>query len=293
MNLKEIHVFLMVSTTRSLTQAARRLEMTPMAVSRRLAALEETLGVRLLHRTTRAISLTPEGEAFLPYAHTLAEAEQGALGLFSPQQQGASGLLRITAPSGFGRRTIMPLLPALLTANPALRIDLQLSDEITDIVGLGYDVAIRIAPLRDSNLIARKIADNPRILCAAPSYLERHNAPRVLQDLAHHACLRLTNVLQWSFLDGEQPTSISVEGRFSSSNVEGVRALCTAGMGLAQLTAWDVRDELHRGELVAITLEDVSPQKLAIWALFPSHRYLPTRVTLFLDALQRSMGETV
>lgn len=291
MNSKDIEVFLMVSQTRSLTQAARRLNTTPMTVSRRLASLEEDLGVRLMHRTTRAIALTDEGEEFLPYAKALAETEQSARNLFSPHQQGATGQLRITAPSGFGRRTIIPLLPALMEANPELRIEFQLSDDVTDLVGLGYDIAIRIAPLRDSRLVAHRLADNPRMLCASPDYLQRFGTPQTLNDLHKHNCLRLSSVVQWSFLIDGHISSLSVEGRFSGSNVEGVRTLCVAGSGIAQLSEWDIREELAAGTLVAIDLLDAQPQMLGVWALFPTTRQLPARVTVFLNALKQAMDK--
>ncbi|WP_455845843.1 LysR substrate-binding domain-containing protein [Pantoea agglomerans] len=290
MNSKDVEVFLMVTQTRSLTQAARRLNTTPMTVSRRLASLEEDLGVRLLHRTTRAIALTDEGEEFLPYAKTLTETEQSARNLFSPDKQGATGQLRITAPSGFGRRTIIPLLPALMAENPELKIDFQLSDNVTDIVGLGYDVAIRIAPLRDSRLVAQRLADNPRVLCASPDYLARFGTPQLLADLHQHNCLRLSGVPQWSFMVDDHISSVSVEGRFSGSNVEGVRTLCVAGSGIAQLSAWDVQQELAAGELIEIALRDAQPQLLGVWALFPTARHLPTRVTVFLNALKQAMA---
>ncbi|WP_442800935.1 LysR family transcriptional regulator [Serratia rubidaea] len=289
MNLKEIEIFLQVAQTGSLTQAAHRLDMSPMSVSRRLAALEASLGVRLLHRTTRAVSLTPEGAEFMPYARTILEAEQSARVLFSSERQGAGGQLRVTAPSGLGQRILVPLIPTLLAENPEMKVDLQLSDEVVDIVAQGFDVAIRVAPLRDSNLIARKIADNPRVLCAAPAYLQQHGRPNRLADLARFTCLRLSNVLQWTFCNDGQTTGISIDGRFSCSSVEGVRTLCKAGLGLAQLTHWDIREELRRGELVALELQDVQPQALAVWALFPSHRYLPLRVGVFLDALMKAM----
>ncbi|WP_312183796.1 LysR family transcriptional regulator [Pantoea sp. CTOTU46764] len=290
MNSKDVEVFLMVTQTRSLTQAARRLNTTPMTVSRRLASLEEDLGVRLLHRTTRAIALTDEGEEFLPYAKTLMETEQSARDLFSPDKQGATGQLRITAPSGFGRRTIIPLLPALMAENPELKIDFQLSDNVTDIVGLGYDVAIRIAPLRDSRLVAQRLADNPRVLCASPDYLARFGTPQLLADLHQHNCLRLSGVPQWSFMVDDHISSVSVEGRFSGSNVEGVRTLCVAGSGIAQLSACDVQQELAAGELIEIGLRDARPQLLGVWALFPTARHLPTRVTVFLNALKQAMA---
>ncbi|KOC90477.1 LysR family transcriptional regulator [Winslowiella iniecta] len=289
MNLHDVRLFLTITETSSLTQAARRLDISPMAVSRRLAALEKMLGARLLQRTTRSVSLTQEGSEFLPYARALIEAEAGAKALFSAETKGAVGLLRVTAPSGFGRRNILPLVPGLLSANPELRIDVQLTEDIVDIVGRGIDVAVRIAPLKDSSLIARKIIDNPRVVCASPAYLHQYGIPKNLNDLTTHHCLRLTNVLQWTFEAEGQSTSISVEGRFSSSNVEGVRELCVQGLGIAQLTLWDVKKELNEGSLVAIELQDVTQQNLSVWALLPTTRHLPLRVSLFIEALKRSL----
>ncbi len=293
MNLQDVSLFLAITETRSLTQAAKRLDVTPMAVSRRLASLEQELGTRLLQRTTRSVSLTQEGMEFLPYARALVDAEAGAKALFSPTTQGASGLLRITAPTGFGRRNILPLVPGLLAANPKLNIDLQLGEDVVDIVGRGIDVAIRIAPLKDSNLIARKICDNPRIVCASPAYLHAFGHPQTLADLAEHNCLRLTSVPQWVFERDGEIISAAVEGRFSSDNVEGVRELCVQGLGLVQLTRWDVLKELNDGTLVEIVLADVRPQSLSIWAVLPTTRFLPLRVTTFIDTLKSSLTSPV
>lgn len=291
MNVNDLHLFLAVTESDSLAQAARRLNITPMAASRRLAALEQELGRRLIQRTTRSLSLTQEGAEFIPYARTITEAEESAKALFLPAATGAGGLLRITAPSGLGRRHILPLIPDLLSANPEMRIDLQLSDEVVDIVGSGIYIAVRVAPLRDSTLIARKIADNPRVLCASPHYLARCGTPRSVSELAHHNCLRLSSVLQWSFENQGEIESVSVEGRFSASNVDGIRALCVQGLGLAQLAWWDVKDEIAQGLLQEVVLAGVSPQRLSIWAVLPTVRYLPRRVTLFIAALKAAFAE--
>ncbi|MDU5454158.1 LysR family transcriptional regulator [Pseudescherichia vulneris] len=292
MNLQDVSLFLVITETRSLTQAAKRQNISAMAVSRRLASLEHELGVRLVQRTTRSVSLTQEGMEFLPYARALIDAETGARSLFSPSTQGAAGLLRITAPSGFGRRNILPLVPELLADNPKLNIDLQLSEDVVDIVGRGIDVAIRIAPLKDSTLIARKITDNPRVICASPDYLHGKGTPRFVEDLTTHHCLRLSSVPQWIFERDGEIIRVSVEGRFSSDNVEGVRELCVQGLGIAQLTRWDVRKEIQEGALVEIALADAEPQALSIWAVLPSTRYLPLRVSAFIEKLKSSLIST-
>lgn len=292
MNLQDVSLFLVITETRSLTQAAKRQGISPMAVSRRLAALEQALGTRLLQRTTRSVSLTQEGLEFLPYARALIDAENGARALFSPSLQGAAGLLRVTAPSGFGRRNILPLIPDLLADNPELSIDLQLSEDVVDIVGRGIDVAIRIAPLKDSTLIARKMTDNPRVICAAPDYLRAKGQPRTVEDLIRHHCLRLSSVPQWLFERDGEVVRVSVEGRFSSDNVEGIREMCTRGLGIAQLTRWDVMQEIRAGDLVEITLADAAPQALSVWAVLPTTRYLPLRVSTFIDKLKSSLIDT-
>lgn len=289
MNLRDVELFTVLAETCNLSQAARRLGMSAMSVSRHLAQLEKDLGARLFQRTTRAVSLTSEGEEFLPYARTMMEAEQGARIMFSEDAGGATGLLRITAPSGIGRRYILPLLPELMERNPKMKIDLNLSDDVVDIVGQGYDVAIRVAPLRDSNLIAHRLSSNPRVLCASPAYLSQHGIPTTLAELTNHQCLRTAMVSQWTFVKDGNLLSHLFEPRFICNNVEGVRSMCKAGAGLAQLTKADIHSELATGELVEITLSDAECHMLVIWALFPTKRYLPCRVTVFLDALKSSL----
>jgi len=291
MNLQDVSLFLVITETGSLTQAAKRQGISAMAVSRRLASLEQELGTRLLQRTTRSVSLTQEGTEFLPYARALIDAEAGARALFSPSTRGAAGLLRITAPSGFGRRNILPFVSELLADNPELSIDLQLSEDVVDIVGRGIDVAIRIAPLKDSTLIARKIVDNPRVLCASPGYLQANEKPQFTGDLMKHHCLRLSSVPQWLFERDGEVIRVGVDGRFISDNVEGVRELCVQGLGIAQLTRWDVMKEIRDGALVEIELSDARPQALSVWAVLPTTRYLPLRVSTFIDKLKSSLND--
>lgn len=291
MNLQDVSLFLVITETGSLTQAAKRQGISAMAVSRRLASLEQELGTRLLQRTTRSVSLTQEGTEFLPYARALIDAEAGARALFSPSTRGAAGLLRITAPSGFGRRNILPFVSELLADNPELSIDLQLSEDVVDIVGRGIDVAIRIAPLKDSTLIARKIVDNPRVLCASPGYLQANEKPQFTGDLMKHHCLRLSSVPQWLFERDGEVIRVGVDGRFISDNVEGVRELCVQGLGIAQLTRWDVMKEILDGALVEIELSDARPQALSVWAVLPTTRYLPLRVSTFIDKLKSSLND--
>jgi DNA-binding transcriptional LysR family regulator len=289
MDTRDLAIFVQAAAAGSLSAAARRLEITPMAASRRLAALEQQLGVRLMHRTTRAVSLTAEGEAFLPHAQAMIESEHAARAALAPTARGASGLLRITAPAAFGRKVVTPLVPDILAANPELRIDLQLTDAVVDIVGAGIDVAVRIGRLRDSTLIARRLAPNPRRLCASPAYVARAGRPEQLADLAAHDCLTLTGQTHWPFEAGGRRREVRVNGPLSSSSIEAVRVACCGGLGLALLSAWDVADDLAAGRLVALALADAEPEELAIWAVYPTARLIPPKVHAFIEALTRRL----
>jgi DNA-binding transcriptional LysR family regulator len=290
MLIADLRIFLAVAAAGSLSAAARQLNIGPMQASRRLAALEQELGVRLFHRTTRSVSLTAEGEAFFPYANTMSEAEQGARGALSPSPTAASGTLKLTAPSVFGQSIILPFLPALLDQHPDLRIDLDLSDRVLDIVGQGLDLALRIATLEDSELVARRIAGNPRIICAAPDYLRRHGVPARMADLDEHRCIVLHSVPRWPLVVNGELQRRRVDARFATSSVDAVRTATLQGLGLAMLTYWDVHEQLRNGDLVAVVLEDAAMEDLSIWALTPTRRYAPARVKIFLDALERELA---
>ena len=285
MQTRDVSVFVQAAASENLSVAARRLEITPMAASRRLVALERELGVRLMHRTTRSISLTAEGEAFLPHAQAMLEAGASARAAIAPTGGGASGLLRVTAPAAFGRKIVAPLVPRLLAENPALRIDLQLTDIVVDIVGGGLDVAVRIAPLKDSSLIAKRLGANVRLLCAAPSYLARAGQPQRLADLEQHECLVLSGTTHWPFSAGGRRREVRVGGRFSSGSIEAVHAACSYGGGLALLSSWDAAEDLRAGTLEAVTLEDARPRELAIWAVYPTAQMIPQKVRVFVELL--------
>lgn len=290
MQTSDIRIFLATVSAGSLSAAGRQLGIGPMQVSRRLAVLEDELGVRLLHRTTRAISLTAEGEAFLPFANTMADAEESARCELRPSPAGVSGVLRLTAPSVFGQTIVLPVLAALLERHPELRVDLDLSDRVVDIVGQGLDLALRVATLEDSELVARRIAANPRVICASPRYLARHGVPSRLADLDAHQCIVLHAVPRWPLMvDGELQRR-RMNARITTSNVDAARTAAMQGLGLAMLAYWDVHRQLGDGELLGVTLEDASMEDLSVWAVMPTRRYLPTRVKVFLDALEQALA---
>ena len=289
MDLDQLAVFVRAAGAGSLSEAARRLALTPMMASRRLAALEADLGVRLMHRTTRSVSLTTEGESFLPHAQAVLDAEAQARASVRSERQLVAGLLRVTAPAAFGRKIVTPLVTDFLTSYPDLKVDLQLTDSLVDIVACGIDVAIRIGKLRDSNLIARRIAPNARVLCAAPAYLARAGMPRAAEDLAGHACLALTGVSHWSFVVSGHVRAIRIAGPFASNSIEALHAACVRGLGLTLLSAWDVAEELRSGALVSIELAAAAPEELAVWAVYPSARLVPPKLRAFVAALAAAL----
>lgn len=286
MFLPDIRTFLAVVSAGSLSAAARQLNVAPMQVSRRIAVLEDDLGVRLFHRTTRSLTLTAEGEAFVPYAQAMVDAEAGARADLSPLPGKASGVLRITAPSGFGQSVVLPMLPGLLEANPELRVDLDLSDRQLDIVGQGLDLALRIAPLEDSELVARLVVPNPRMICASPGYIRRYGRPANSAELEQHRCIRLDSVGMWPLIVDGVRIRKRIDGPVATTSVEAARTAAVQGLGLVMLSYWDVFRQLNDHSLVEVRLEDAAMEELSVWAVIPSRRYVPNRVNVFLGALQ-------
>lgn len=289
MNVDDLEILVEAVRSGSLVGAARRLRLTSMTVTRRLAALEAELGVRLLHRTTRAVGLTPEGETFLPYAEAMIDQAATSREALRPAGEGARGLLRITASIAFGRIMVAPMIPGVLEANPGLSIDLIQTDGLVDIVADGIDLAFRIGTLRDNSLVARKIAANQRVLCATPDYIARRGAPQTVADLPGHECLTLGGFDRWDFrhrVTGEA-LSARVHGRFSANSFETLYGVCRGGVGIAYLSQWFAAADLAAGHLVALPLTDALPEDSAIWAVHPSRRLVPAKVRVFADAMQK------
>ena len=289
MDLADVALFRQIAALGSLSAAARQMGTTPMLVSRRLAALEAELGARLFHRTTRSLSLTPEGEAFLPHAAALIEARDSAFESVAASGSGLSGVLKVTAPNVIGHSVVVPVAARLIGDNPALHVDLTLSDGVVDIASAGLDVAIRVAPMKPSDMIATRLADNPYVLCASPAYIARFGAPATMGELVGHPCIRLHAMGTWPFMRDGEPDRIRIDGPLAASSVDAVRAACIAGVGIAMMTYWDVYRQFERGELKQIVLADAEPVELGIWAVFPTRTYMPTRLRAFIDALRERL----
>jgi len=269
----------------SLSAAGRRMGLTPLVASRRLAALEAEVGVRLVHRTTRSLSLTPEGEAFLPHAEAILAHADDARAAVSGGTGEAGGLLRVAASVPFGRKVLTPMLGRFLDAYPRLNVELLLSDLVMDIAAQGVDVAIRFGELRDSALVARRLSDNPRGLFAAPDYLARRAPLTKVAALRDHECLALPTARQWTFERKGKFVRQAVGGRFAADSVEALHQASLQGLGVVQLSAWNVRADVAAGRLVEVRLTDGAVPDHGIWAVLPTRRLIPRKVHLFLDAL--------
>ncbi len=283
-DLADIAVFLEAVRQGSLSAAGRRLGLTPVAASRRLAALEAELGVRLIHRTTRALSLTTEGEAFLPHAEAMIDHAAEGRAAVAPGDAGASGLLRITASVPFGRKVVTPMLAAFLRMHPRLRVDLRLSDAFVDIVAEGIDIALRLGSLPTNDLVARRLADNPRGLFAAPAYIAEYGLPRIASDLQDHQCLATPGTTHWTFERGGRAVRQQVGGRFVADSVDALHQAGLEGLGIVRLSDWNVREDVAAGGLVRITLDDAVPPDQGIWGVLPTGRFVAGKVRLFVDA---------
>lgn len=286
MNLADLAIFVEAIQEGSLAAAGRRIGITPMAASRRLAALEGELGTRLVHRTTRSLSPTTEGEAFLPYAVAMLSEEAEARAAIRPIATGATGLLRVTASVPFGRKVLVPMAAQFMRLNPELRLDLQLVDGVVDIVDKGVDLAIRIGELQDNLLIARRLADNPRRLCMSPAYLARSGVPESVVELGEHECLSMSGVTHWTFERESRSFQQRVAGRFTANSVEALHQACLDGLGIASLSAWNTDEDVASGRLVEVKPRDAKLPDRGIWAVYPSARLVPQKVRLFTEALR-------
>lgn len=294
---RQISTFVEVVARGSLSAAARAEGIAPAMIGRRLDALEARLGVKLLQRTTRKLALTDEGAAFLEDCQRILAELEEAEAAVSERSARASGHLLVSAPAGFGRRHVAPLLPSFLAEHRDVTVNLNLSDRVVDVVGEGVDVAIRIASLSDSNLVGVKLADNQRVVVAAPAYLKRHGTPQDLADLARHNCLAISSQGSqrgWTFRLGEADrgkiVTLKVGGNMVCNDGAVLHAWALEGRGLAWRSMWEVAADIEAGRLVAV-LEAFAAPGNDIHAVFAQRRHLPLRIRVFVDFLRRAYSK--
>jgi DNA-binding transcriptional LysR family regulator len=292
--LKQLETFASVAQRGSLAGAARSLGLAPAIVGRRLDALEAHLGVKLLLRTTRRITLTHEGSAFLEDCQRLLADLANAEASVSAGGIKASGHLRITAPAGFGRRHVAPLVPLFRALHPEVTISLNLSDRVVDIAAEGFDCAVRVGDMPDSALVSVRLADNRRLCVATPAFVARHGLPQQPADLAKFQCLTLSSDASqtrgWAFkVLGEGVAAVAhikPVGPLDCSDGQVLHDWCLAGHGIAWRSTWEVQSEVAAGQLVAL-LEDFAAPPNGIYVVFPQRKHLPLRVRLWLYFLKQ------
>jgi len=288
-----MQIFVEVTRAAGFSAAATRLGLSRAQVSKSVMQLEQHLGTRLFNRTTRRISLTDVGNAYLERCIDILQEIEETEAVAAAQTREPRGRLTMSAPTSFGILHLQQALPAYLRQHPQVQVSLNLADRFIDVVDEGFDLVIRIAELEDSTLIARRLAPCQRLLCAAPAYLEQHGIPQVPQDLALHHCLVYSNELKpdsWRLQGPGGIESVRVNGPVCADNGDILRASAVAGLGVTLLPTFIVGADLQAGRLQQV-LADYRPPTISIYAVYPSRRYLSARVRSFVDFLAAYFGE--
>lgn len=295
-SLNAIRLFTAAVDAGSFSEVGRRLGMAPSSVSRQVAALEDSVGAQLIHRTTRKLGLTEAGRLYFErVSRILAELDE-ATAAVSHLEESPRGVLHVNGPTAFGVRHVAPALPDFLARYPEVRVELTLTDNFVDLLEVGADVAVRVGELEDSSLIARRLAPNRRVLCASPGYLARAGTPERPGDLAAHNCLVYTRHhgnVNWNLGGPDGLAEVRAGGNLRTNNTEAVHAAALGGLGIALLPSWLVGQEVQSGRLVEVLPGyRAAPGALdtGIHALYPADRHLSTKVRAFVDFLVERYG---
>ncbi|MFN4310876.1 MAG: LysR family transcriptional regulator [Ferrovibrio sp.] len=287
---REYELYARVIETGSLAAAGRSMGLSPAMVSKRIARLEERLGARLLHRTTRKLTTTEAGQRFYERVVDILAASREAESLVSAADGAPAGRMRITAPTSFGRMHVAPHLKRFLERWPRLKLDIDLSDAYVDLLAERIDLAIRIAPAIGNGLTGLKLAPNRRVLCASPDYLDRHGTPQKLSELNRHSLLAAAAQLPWRLQGRNGPVIVSGESIVRTNSSEVVRELALAGMGIALRSTWDIGPDLRAGRLRVVMPEHPGASDVAIYAVYPPAKFVPAAVRAFVTYLQELYG---
>jgi DNA-binding transcriptional LysR family regulator len=294
--LENIRVFVRVVEQDSMSAAGRQLRLSPAVVSHRIQSLESHLGVRLLNRTTRRVQPTEQGLAFYQACQEVMAAVERAETVVAGTGGVPQGSLRVTSPLGFARRILAPLVPEFQALHPKVTLQLRCSEHLVDLLNESVDVAVRLAILSDSSLIARKIIDCERLLCAAPAYLSEHGTPQTPEALHDHNCLLLrfpgSQQFRWTLQTAEGPQTFSVQGRFDADDGDLLTDWALTGQGIALKPLWEVAGHIKAGRLVPL-LMDHPPEPVSLSVLYPHRRLLPARVKAFSDFAVTRFAEEI
>lgn len=290
----QLESFVAVATLGTLSAAARQANIAPAMMGRRLDALEERLGVKLIIRSTRKLSLTPEGHIFLEEAQRILKDLADTESLITQGKVKISGPLRLTAPAGFGRKHVAPLIPVFCEQYPGIQVSLDLTDRVVDLVEEQYDCAIRIGDLENSQLIAIRLAENHRVVVASPQYLKTHGTPQHPNELEQHECLSFgTQGNQhkgWLFKENNQIIAFKPKARQSCTDGSVLLEWTLSGFGISWRSMWEVRNEIEKGTLVTI-LDEYNTPANGIYAMLPDKKHLPQRTRSFIELLKNTYAQ--
>ncbi|MEL6266865.1 MAG: LysR family transcriptional regulator, partial [Pseudomonadota bacterium] len=282
-----LRLLVRVAALGAIGRAAAEIGLSATAASQRIRALEAAVGTQLLHRTTRAVSLSADGEVFLAHAKRIIADVEDAMADLHCAPDAIQGELRIASPASFGRKLIAPFVAEFLETHPGVSIQLEMNDAVTHIVEQGFDLAIRLGNLAPSTLKARPLGESPRVLVAAPRYLARHGLPQRLDDLRAHNCLARADVRTWRFSAPDRETAdIRISGNFATDSAEGVTEAALSGLGVARKCRWEVAEHLESGGLVMLLVDHTILPEWRIYAVRPPSHRTPPRVRAFTDFLE-------
>jgi len=296
MDTEAMRLFVMAPDLLNISAAGRQLGLAPAVASARLSKLENQVGADLLHRSTRKVALSLEGAEFLPFAREILAQEDAALAALGRGSAQVSGTLRFAASSTFAQLFIAPILPEFLERYPGVNLELKLSDTRTNLIEGGFDLALRNYAIEDSTLKARKLAEDRRILCAAPDYLARQGTPHSPDDLTHHQMLTFMDALPRKLLSnkGKPPCTFPPRGaqeRIVCDDGASMRIATMAGVGISMNSLWGVYKEIKNGSLVRVLPDYEVEDQSAIWLVYPKSNILTAKVRVFIDFLLEKIGQ--
>ena len=288
--ISDLDIFARVARTGNMSAAGREMGLSPAVVSKRVSLLEERLGARLFQRTTRHLTLTETREGYFKRVVDILSLVEEAEDFVSRRNTTPRGQLKITAPTCFSRLHIAPYLADFVAKYPEIDLDFQITDNMIDIIRDGFDLAIRIGELEDSSLVAKKLAPETRVMCATPGYIKAHGAPQSLAELEGHNCLSAGAQDVWRLQGPDGQHQLRLDGNIRSNSAEFTRQAILAGLGIGLRSTWDIGPELQNGDLEIVLPQYTGSNNIAIYAVYPSREFMPSKVNVFIDFLAELYG---
>ncbi|NHB57351.1 LysR substrate-binding domain-containing protein [Acinetobacter shaoyimingii] len=293
MNTEDFHFFIRVAELKSMSQVAKETNLAVSVVSQKIQRLEKSMSLRLFHRTTRTLTLTQEGQQLLKYGRGYLQGLEILIDDLKSMDQQLIGDLHISASTTFATHVLIPLLSAFMIQHPKIKVHLELDDQNIDLIEQGVDLAIRIGTLSDSSLVAQRLMDNPRLLCASPNYLRRFGIPKTLEDLKNHQCIiqkhqhGLTQI--WNLVDENNSLqNIHINGHFFCNSGEAIRQASLSGLGISNHSLWHVKKDLDSGTLVQV-LSEYKVQPTAVYAVTSNKKFISHKVQVLIDYLKQNL----